>query len=274
MLHTRRIGSGLLVALLSCWLLMDHVALAQNGDVAFQAVVGQPRGLPQLPPQGAWGEVINVTPRWIVVQNHTGQQFPIAIDDIQEFLIRWPTSINDLSPSGQSLVEAVGQDAGSNVVRVNHVDVFNGSNRTLVAPTYNSILPSNMVVTTLDPGFNRYMNPWDYAGQNMLYGWAYPVPANLSGIPSRLHVVGNALGREPQGQMIRIGLPGNNMATIVPDDTGQMTMTEVTRGTSTYARKGDFAFMMPLQLSPRGLILSQLVLYKQIPLARFNPNAN
>jgi len=272
MLDMRRIGFGLLVALLSACLLPGLVAKAQNGDVAFQAVVGQPRGLPQLPPQGAWGEVINVTARWIVVQNHSGQQFPIAIDDIQEFLIRWPTSMNDLN--GQSLVEAVGQDAGSNVVRVNHVDVFNGSNRTLVAPTCNSILPNNMVVTTLDPGFNRYMNPWDYAGQNMLYGWAYPVPANMSGIPSRLHVVGNAVGRDPQSQMIRIGLPGNNLATIVPDDTGQMTMTEVTRGSLNDARKGDFAFMLPLQITPRGLLLSQLVLYKQIPLAQFNPNAN
>ena len=274
MLDTRRFGTGLLVALLSSCPLSGQVAMAQNGDIAFQAVVGQHLGLPQLPPQGAWGEVINVTARWIVAQNHSGQQFPIAIDDIQEFLIRWPTSMNDLNPNGQSLVEAVGQDAGSNVVRVNHVDVFNGSNRTLVAPTYNSLLPNNMVVTTLDPGFNRFMNPWDYAGQNMLYGWAYPVPANMSGIPSRLHVVGNAVGREPQSQMIRISLPGNNMATIVPDDTGQMTMSEVTRGSSNYARKGDFAFMLPLQIAPRGLILSQLVLYKQIPLAQFNPNVN
>ncbi len=272
MLDTRRFGTGLLVALLSSCLLPGQAAMAQNGDIAFQAVMGQPLGLPQLPPQGAWGEVINVTARWIVVQNHSGQQFPIAIDDIQEFLIRWPTSMNDLN--GQSLVEAVGQDAGSNVVRANHVDVFNGSNRTLVAPTYNSLLPSNMVVTTLDPGFNRFMNPWDYAGQNLLYGWAYPVPANMSGIPSRLHVVGNAVGREPQSQLIRIGLPGNNMATIVPDDPQGMTMTEVTRGSSNYARKGDFAFMLPLQIVPRGLILSQLVLYKQIPLAQFNLNVN
>jgi len=53
-----------------------------------------------------------------------------------------------------------------------------------------------------------------------------------------------------------------------------MTMTEVTRGSLIDARKGDFAFMLPLQIAPRGLILSQLVLYKQIPLAQFNPNAN
>jgi len=272
MLDTRRFGFGLLVALLSACLLPGLVAKAQNGDVAFQAVVGQPRGLPQLPPQGAWGEVINVTARWIVVQNHAGQQFPIAIEDIQEFLIRWPTSINALT--GQSIVEAVGQTPGSNIIRAGHIDVFEGPDRTLVAPTNLEMLPNNMVVTTLDPGFNRFMNPWDYAGQNMLYGWAYPVPANISGIPSRQHVVGNVLDRNGQDQMVRVGLLGNNFATIVPDDTGQMTVTRVTRGIPALARTGDFAFMLPLQITPRGLILSQLVLYKQIPLAQFNPNAN
>ncbi len=254
--------------LLSLGLMAGDGALAQDQDVAFDAVVGQPQGLPQLPPQGAWGEVINVTSRWIVVQNHSGQQFPIAIDDIREFLIRWPTSFDELN--GQSVVEAVGQDVGSNVVRTNHIDVFEGTDRSLVAPTYNSILPNNMVVTTLDPGFNRFMNAWDYAGQNMLYGWAYPVPANLSGIPSRLHVVGSVIER--QGQNVRVGLPGNNFASIEPDASGQMTISQITRGSSTFARKGDYAFLMPLQTAPRGLIVSQLVLYKQIPIEQFNRN--
>ena len=115
--------------------------MAQNGDIAFQAVMGQPPGLPPLPPRGAWGEVINVTARRIVVQNHSGQQFPIAIDDIQEFLTRWPTSMNDLNPNGQSLVEAVGQDAGSNVVRVNHVDVFTSPTQRLSLPPTTACCP-------------------------------------------------------------------------------------------------------------------------------------
>ncbi len=269
---TRQWWAGFSVAWLALCVSTGDRLLAQNGDVAFQAIVGQPQGLPQLPPQGAWGEVVNVTTRWLVIQNHTGQQFPVAIEDIQEFLIRWPTSLNDLDLNGQSWIEAVGQDAGSNVVMTNHIDIFNGTNRTLVAPTYNSLLSNNMVVTTLDPGFNRFMKPWDYAGQNMLYGWAYPVPANTSGIPSRLHVVGNAISSSPQGPMIRVGLPGNNAATVVPDNSGQMTMTEVTRGTAALARKGDFAFMLPLQIAPRGLILTQLVLYKQVPFVQFNRN--
>jgi hypothetical protein len=268
----RRQCLGFLLLSLSVLLVSGDEATAQppGAAVAFDAVVGQPRGLPDLPPQGAWGEVINVTNRWIVIQNHSGQQFPIAIDDIQEFLIRWPTSFDALT--GASWVEAIGQDVGSNVVRTNHLDVFEGSDRTLVAPTYNSILPNNMVVTTLDPGFNRFMNAWDYAGQNLLYGWAYPVPANLSGIPARLHVVGNVVARDPQDQVIRVGLPGNNLATVAPDASGQMTISQITRGSSALARKGDYAFMLPLQITPRGLVVSQLVLYKRIPFAEFNAN--
>jgi hypothetical protein len=248
------------------------VARAQAQDVAFDAVRGQPRGLPDLPPQGAWGEVINVTSRWIVIQNHSGQQFPIAVEDIQEFLMRWPYNLNTLSE--QSVVEVAGQDVGSNVVRVSHIDVFEGADRTLVGPAYNQILPNNMVVTTLDPGFNRFMNAWDYAGQNMLYGWAYPVPPNLTGIPARLHVVGNVIGRavEPPNMQIRIGLPGNNFATIVPDDSGRLTATQITRGDSRYVKKGDYAFLMPRNITPRGLILSQLVVYKQAPRSQFDPD--
>jgi hypothetical protein len=272
MLDTRRLRRGLSLAFLIFGLIAPGwvVAQAQNGDVAFQAVFAQPGGLPQLPPQGAWGEVINVTDRWIVIQNHSGQQFPVAIDDIQEFLIRWPTSFQALT--GQSVVEAVGQDAGSNTVRANHIDVFEGPDRTLVAPTYNSILPNNMVVTTLDPGFNRFMNAWDYAGQNMLYGWAYPVPGAVNGIPSRLHVVGNVTAVDVGDQQVRVLLPGNNFAAIIPAGPGQMTITRITRGSSVLTRKGDFAFMLPLQVTPRGLILSQLVVYKQISIEQFNPN--
>jgi hypothetical protein len=267
----RRFGPELLVALSLLWA-FDSQAMAQNRDVAFDAVGGQPRGLPDLPPQGAWGEVVNATSRWIVIQNHQGQQFPIAVEDIQEFLVRWPYSVNDLNL--ESVVEVAGQDVGSNVVRVNHIDVFQGPNRQLVNPGYNQILPSNMVVTTLDPGFNRFMNAWDYAGQNMLYGWAYPVPPNITGIPNRLHVVGNVIDKAlgQNSMQIRVGLPGNNFATVVPDDSGRLTVTEITRGEPRYVKKGDYAFMLPQQITSRGLVLSQLVLYKQVPRAQFNPD--
>src|SRR5215213_7621901 len=71
--------------------------------------------LPPPPPPGAWGEVIMANERWPVVQNNQGQQFPVAADSIQQFLVRWPATLKDLT--NQSWVEATGIDAGSMTVR-------------------------------------------------------------------------------------------------------------------------------------------------------------
>jgi hypothetical protein len=173
--------------------------------------------------------------------------------------------VDDLTAN--SWIEAVGPDLGSNILQTSHFDVFEGSDRTLVAPTYNRLLPNNSVVTTLDPGFNRLMNAWDYGGQLQLYGWAYPVSPGITGIPNRLHVVGNAVNRVP----LRVGLPGGNFAEVIPGDAVQFTVSQVTRGSINYVRKGDYAYLMPLQINPRGVRLSQLVLYKSIPIRQFNP---
>jgi hypothetical protein len=248
-------------------LAMSKPTLSQNPRLAFDQVVGHPRGLPQLPPQGAWGEVINATPRWLVIQNHTGQQYPIALEDIGEFLVRWPSSTNALGAG--SVIEAVGNDLGSNVVEVSHVDVFEGTDRSLVSPTYNSLLANNAMVTAIDPAFNRFMNAWDYAGQSMLYGWAYPITNGGNGIPSRLHIVGSVIERAP----LRLEVPGNNFATVIAGNNVTFTVSQVTRGAMNYARKGDYAFLLPNAINPRGLAVSQLVLYKSIPLRQFNPAA-
>jgi hypothetical protein len=237
--------------------------LSQDPGFNFDQVVGHPRGLPQLPPQGAWGEVINATPRWIVIQNHSGQQYPIAIEDIGEFLVRWPSGVDALGPG--SMVEAVGNDLGSNVVEVSHIDVFEGADRSLVAPTYSSLLANNIQVTTIDPTFNHLMNAWDYAGQSMLYGWAYPIMSGANGIPTRLHVVGSVLQRAP----LQLAVPGNNLATVIAGQNVTFTVSQVTRGSINHARKGDYAFLLPRELNPKGLAVSQLVLYKSIPIRQF-----
>ncbi len=155
------------------------------------------------------------------------------------------------------------------MLEVSHVDVFEGPDRSLVAPTYNSMLPNNRLVTAVDPAFNRFMNAWDYAGQNMLYGWAYPVRPGISGIPARLHVVGSVVQRSP----LQLAVPGNNFATIVAGENIQFTVSQVTRGSITYARKGDYVFLLPTEVNPKGLVVSQLVLYKSMPFRQFNPNA-
>jgi len=229
------------------------------------ALSGGGAAVPNAPPQGAWGEIINVTDRWLVLQNHAGQQFPIAFDDVQEFLVRWPSSVAEISP--QALVEAVGPSPGSNVIRAGHVDFFEQEDRILVSPTYRELLPNNMAVTVLDPGFNRFMNPWDYGGQNMLYGWAYPVPPGMSNNPTRLHVVGSLTQRVP----LRISVPGNNQATVLPDQTNRITVTQITMGDPRMVSKGDFAYLLPIEARIRGLRVAQLVVYKTISFRRFVP---
>ena len=242
-------------------------AIAQNPiqEEIENALAGRGAAIPNVPPQGAWGEIINVTDRWLVLQNHAGQQFPIAVDDIEEFLVRWPSNIEEISP--QALVEAVGPSPGSNIIRVDHVDFFEGGDRLLVAPTYRELLPNNMAVTVLDPGFNRFMNPWDYGGQNMLYGWAYPVPPGMATSPTRLHVVGSLLNRVP----LRLSVLGNNQATVVPSQPGGFTVTQITMGEPRMVSKGDFAYLMPIEARIRGLRVAQLVVYKNVMLRAIVP---
>lgn len=239
-----------------------NAAQAQN----FLGQIGVPP-LPELPPTGAWGEVIMANTKWLVVQNHQKQQFPIAIDavHIRQFLVRWPTSPRDLT--NDSLVEAIGPNLGNNVVQVDHVDVFEGADQTLVTPTMKSLLPNHQVITTIDPTFNRFMNAWDYAGQSMLYGWVYPTVPNALGVPERLHVVGNVVNRNP----LQLGILGNNIATVVPGSSGSYSMTQVTYGSSSFLQKGDLVFLTPVGIEPKSLVLQQLVLYKKIPRSQFEP---
>jgi hypothetical protein len=267
MRKSRMLWLRFLVPCVSCALIPVMASLAQEGEPAFDQVVGRPRGLGQLPPQGAWCEIINVTPRWVVTQNHSGQQYPIAVDDLGEFLVRWPSSLDALG--NQSVVEVVGQELGPNVVQTEHVDIFEGADRSLVAPAYNSLLPNSAMATTIDPAFNRFMNAWDYTGgMNLLYGWAYPLgPGMQTGIPTRLHLVGNATNNNP----LQLSLPGNHLATVVAAPEARLTVSQVTRGAVSYIRKGDYAFLMPQAITPRGLILSQFVLYKSVPYRQFDP---
>jgi len=221
--------------------------------------------LPPPPPRGAWGEVIMANERWIVVQNHQGQQFPIASESINQFLVRWPSSFNALTP--QSWIEATGSDVGSMTLSTTHVDVYEGTDRSLVQPVYRSVLPFNRPVTVIDPTYQRLMNAWDIAAQNTLYGWAYPINPGGNGIPSSFYAVGNFLANSP----LRVGVPGNNVVTILPDDAGNMSISQVTRGTPSFAAKGDYVFLTPIDRNLKSLVLSQLVLYKKIPFREFSP---
>jgi hypothetical protein len=268
----KRLGLLCGVSALGIALLIPVAAWAQRGNNANGRGNGNavpdlqqgPINLPPIPPQGAWGEVIMASDKWLVVQNHQGQQFPIAMDAVNQFLIRWPTSIDALGP--EYVVEAIGPDVGNNTLQTDHIDVFAGGDRTLVAPTYIRLLPNNRPDTTIDPTFNRFMNGWDIGAQNLLYGWAYPVAPGQLGIPARLHVVGNFI---PNPNAVLVGIPGNNFASVMPANPGNFAITQITRGSSSFADKGDLVYLMPVNLTPRTVVLTQLVLYKKVSLAEY-----
>jgi len=224
--------------------------------------------LPPTPPRGAWGEVIFANERWIVVQNSEGQQFPISADSIDQFPVRWPIAPNALTPA--SWIEVTGDDIGSMRIQSAHIDVYEGTDRALVQPTYRSLLPFNRAVTTIDPTYNRMMNGFDIAGQNTLYGWAYPIDPGENGIPGQLYAVGNVVQLNP---FLQIGVPGDNRISILPAPGGNMSMSQVTRGTPTFAQSGDSVFLTTADRNAKTLVLSQLVLYKKIPIREFSPTA-
>lgn len=255
-----RLGLVFVVAAAVTW----SAAQAQQ----FLSTIGAPPP-PDVPPAGAWGEVIMANAKWIVIQNSDGKQFPIKADKdhIKDFLVRWPTSVKSLTPN--SLVEVVGMDVGNNTVQTEYADVFEGADQDLVRPMYKSLLPNNQAMTTIDPSYQRMMNAWDIAGQAYLHGWAYPVPPSNFGIPTRLHVVGNFVGADP---LLRIGVAATNFATVVPPEPfDELRMFQVTRGTASFAQKNDVAFLTPTAVRSDSLELAQLVLYKKVPRNRFDP---
>ena len=208
----------------------------------------------RIPPRGVWTEVISVTPRWMVVQNELGQQFPIASDRVRQFLIRWPSSTDQFTP--QSMIEVTGPDAGSNFVIADHLDVYEADAQNLVSPAVNNLY-----------GYNRVLSSFDVDQQNT-YGVVYWMSPEEYAIPNRLHIVGRSVGAP--GDIVRIAGFGQNWYSIQPSVNG-MSVTQVTIGNNSYARRGDIAYIVPENVGARSLDISQLVLYKKMPLRMFQP---
>ncbi len=223
--------------------------------------------LPQLPQKGIWGEVIMANNKWIVIQNNLGQQFPISLQGQggARFLIRWPTSLNALTP--RSLVEAIGVDRGSNTLIADEVVVYEGSAQSMVTPELRSLLgDGNRPVTATDPGYFRGVNAFEVGEQYSMYGWAFPVPPGNQG-GARLRAVGRVANLNP----LRLHVPANNIATVLPPASGNFPLTEVTLGSSTFVKKGDLAFVMPTDVTPKSLVVSHLVVWKKMPKSQFVP---
>lgn len=207
-----------------------------------------------LPASGGWGRVLTVTDKWLVLENEQGQQFPVAFDAINLFVMRWPTSPARISPN--ALIEATGLDLGARRLRTNHVDVYEGAARNMVTPTFVPII-----------GYGRVFTAFDREQQNTLgINYYYSLLPGEEQMPARLHVVGPPVSTVP----LAIGIGGNGTVGVFPMP-GGLTMTQVTEGVPSLIRPGDMAFVSPVlsRSTPRSLALNQLVVYKAMPIDQF-----
>jgi hypothetical protein len=181
-----------------------------------------------------------------VLQNEHGQQFPVSYETMRQFVVRWPTRLEIIE--ADAFLEITGQDIGSNQVRTNHIDVYEGSARALVSPIMLRMFGANRVITPLD------------IEQMQLYGAIFPFSPYESMIPPRVHVVGNILGLEP----LRVGVAGNNWVIVDPAIEG-IEMTQVTNGTPDAVEKGDLVYFVPENVGQKSLGVSRFILYKKVP---------
>lgn len=207
----------------------------------------------RLPQTGTWAEIINVTAKWMVVQNQLGQQFPIASDHVRQFLVRWPSAPSLLTTN--SMIEVTGAQGPSNVIIADHVDQYEADAQSLVSPAVNNLY-----------GFNRTLSAFDVDQMNTFGTVYWMTPAEYA-VPSRMHVVGHAVANDLG---IQVSGFGNNAYIIQPSANG-MSMTQVTLGTNSFARRGDTVYLVPENVGARSLDIAQLVLYKKIPIRQFQP---
>lgn len=209
----------------------------------------------RFPAKGDWAEVITVTPKWIVIQNQNGQQFPISVAGVQLFVMRWPITLDKVAPN--ALLETTGIDRGTNQIVTDHIDVYEGTaNQLGVVPTVQTIV-----------GYNRLMTAFDI-DQHNTYGidyFRFLTPDELA-LPIRLHVAGPIVDVNP----LRLAVGGGISIAVFPASDAFF-MTQVTPGTPALVRKGDLVYYVPREPTPKSLNLAQLVVYKSIPLSQFSP---
>ncbi len=213
-----------------------------------------------MPARGTWAQVINVTAKWMVVQSETGQQFPIASDHVRQFLIRWPLPASQIN--SQSMLEVTGSNAGSNVIVADHLDVYENEAQNLVSPTVTSFFGD---YETLSYGNFQTISAYGTAEQDPFSIGTLQASQNNAN-PARKHVVGHAVANDP----IQVAGNGMNWYSVQPSTTG-MTITQVTLGSNSFARRGDLVYVLPQNIGPRSVEVSQLVLYKKVPLRGFQP---
>lgn len=239
---------------------ISAVALAAVGSRSATAQATRDADLaPKFAARGEWTRVLSVTPKWMVIRNERGQQFPVALTrgNVRMFVIRWPVAPAAISPA--AVAEVMGVDLVSNTVQASRLDVFEPDAQGLL----NGLWPSRTHLA----GLNRIVSPYGADRDSAINGYAtvYQLPIERF-IPNRTHAVAPIVGVNP----IRLALGNNNTLTVIPAGTGLM-MTRVTAGSPNFVSPGDLAYVMVSGQNAKTLFLSELVVYKRVSFDQFAP---
>jgi hypothetical protein len=203
-----------------------------------------------------WAEVVSVTPKWLVLRDEQGKQYPVAVEAIGLFVTRWPTTLDRIAPT--ALVEATGVDVQSNRMLTDHLDVYEGAARNLVVPGLVMISGSGRGWRPIDFTFNAdvYGDPFPGLGS--------PIQGGVNTTPARMHIVGPLVSKNP----VMIGWEGNNALGIVGGPAG-VSLSQITPGSIRDVRPGDLVYFAAVDARPKSLVLEQLVVYKAMPIDQF-----
>jgi hypothetical protein len=243
----RRTGSGRLALAIVALVAMTTRAEAQRSRPIDPTEIVVP------PSQGDWAEVMTVTPTWLVLQNQRGQQFPVSRALVDLFLIRWPTSPDRLAAN--SWVEATGFSGGANRILTDHVDVFQGTSRSLV--------PGARLDSFNEKG--QFLIPLLMDTYETAFGDNFQFTVPTTQLSTFLHIVGQVVNRNP----LAVGTTDNAQVTVLGPQ-GSPPMTLVTFGSESFAafvQPGDVVWYDTTNVGPRGLSLAQLMVYKTVPYA-------
>ncbi len=197
---------------------------------------------PRFEARGYWARVVSVTPKWLVLQNEEGQQLPVASTAVNQFLMRW--RVDPKLVTAGTLAEVTGIHLNSDQVSTTHLDLYMGSDRSLVT------IDSRYLV-----GYNREVSQLTSFQANN-FGSFSLLPGEEM-IPPRRHVVGPLLSLNP----IVIGLEGGGQVNALPDR-GRFDVTQVTVGLINLVEPGDLVWYIPVDAGPRSMSLQRMVVYK------------
>jgi hypothetical protein len=207
--------------------------------------------------QPGWGEVVTVTPKWLVLRDSAGRQLPVSLtqDHVGLFVIRWPI-LDPTTISPRAVVEAIGIDPNlNNQIQTGVADVFEPDAQNLLGggwPFYYKIEGGNRLATPYTGDRDNAYNGYDYIAR---------AAATAPNTPDVAHIVAPIVGINP----LRLSMGANNLYAITPLG-ASLSVFRVTGGSADLVAPGDTVYYVPVAAGPKTLDLLQLVVYKGRPM--------